>query len=292
MTASPRINWPLILTTAIGPLIWGSTYIVTTEFLPEGRPFWAALIRCLPAGLLMLSFTRALPAKDEWGKLLILSALHIGVFQALLFIAAYRLPGGLAAVMGAIQPIGVLVLVWAVDHVRQNLSTWLAALLGVVGMAVLLIGPSTQFDWVGVAAALGGAGCMAVGTFLTKRWKLKLPVIALTGWQLFLGGLMLAPMALVFDPMLPALSVTNIAAYVYLCVFGSVLAYYLWFRGVSKLAGEAVTSLSLLSPLCAVILGWLFLGQSVSLRSGIGFALVLASVLLVQVFSARRKALV
>ena len=43
-----------ILSTALAPLIWGSTYLVTTEFLPPNRPFTAALIRVLPAGLLLL----------------------------------------------------------------------------------------------------------------------------------------------------------------------------------------------------------------------------------------------
>lgn len=280
-------NWPLILSTALGPLIWGSTYLVTTQFLPPDRPFWAALFRCLPAGILMLALARAMPLRHDWSKLLVLSALHIGIFQALLFIAAYRLPGGLAAVMGAIQPLLVLVLVFFVDRVRTTAAVWLSALLGVAGMAVLLVGPSTTFDWIGVAAALGGAACMALGTFLTQRWRLPMPVLALTGWQLLLGGLMLLPIALWFDPALPPLSGLNVAGYVYLCLFGSVIAYYLWFRGVARLPGEAVTSLSLLSPLCAVVVGWLLLGQAVGVRSGIGFALVLTSVLAVQVLAAR-----
>lgn len=48
----------VILATALAPLIWGSTYLVTTEFLPPDRPFTAALLRVLPAGLLLLAWTR------------------------------------------------------------------------------------------------------------------------------------------------------------------------------------------------------------------------------------------
>lgn len=97
--------WRDVLLTALAPAIWGSTYIVTTQFLPPDRPFTAALIRVLPAGILLLLIARRFPAYRDTGRLLILSALNIGAFQALLFIAAYRLPGGLAAVIGAIQPL-------------------------------------------------------------------------------------------------------------------------------------------------------------------------------------------
>ncbi|WP_180979640.1 EamA family transporter, partial [Janthinobacterium sp. AD80] len=110
-----RPAWGDILLTALAPLIWGSTYIVTSELLPPDRPFTAALIRVLPAGLLLLLLMRRLPARRDWCRVLILSALNIGVFQALLFVAAYRLPGGLAAVVGAIQPLLVMGLAWGVE---------------------------------------------------------------------------------------------------------------------------------------------------------------------------------
>ena len=86
----------------LGPVIWGSTYIVTTELLPPDRPFTAALLRTLPAGLLLVLWCRRWPAWGNWvgwRRLLVLAALNIGVFQALLFVAAYRLPGGVAAVV-------------------------------------------------------------------------------------------------------------------------------------------------------------------------------------------------
>ena len=69
-------------------------------------------------GLLLLLLMRRLPARRDWGRVLILSALNIGVFQALLFVAAYRLPGGLAAVVGAIQPLLVMGLAWGVEGRR------------------------------------------------------------------------------------------------------------------------------------------------------------------------------
>ncbi|MEQ9924517.1 EamA family transporter [Pectobacterium brasiliense] len=287
-TSSPHY-WRDVLLTALAPAIWGSTYIVTSEILPPDRPFTAALIRVLPAGLLLLLFTRRFPARRDWWRVLVLSALNIGVFQALLFVAAYRLPGGLAAVLGAIQPLLVMVLVWAVDHRAPRLATLWSAIIGVAGMAILLLSPQTTFEPVGIAAALLGAVCMATGVWLTRRWQLDLPVLPLTGWQLFLGGLMLAPVAWIADAPLPALTLPQWTAYSYLCLAGAVLAYGLWFRGVSRLPTVAVASLGLLSPLTAVVLGWALLSQSMTGTAFLGLAIVLASVFAVQWTTARGK---
>src|SRR3989344_4665387 len=222
-------SWLDALTTALGPGIWGSTYIVTTELLPPDRPFTAALLRTLPAGLLV--------------------------------------------VMG---------LVWALDHRRPPGLALAAGALGVLGMAALLLSPGARWDMVGVAAALVGTVCMAAGTFWSRRWRSDLPVLAFTGWQLLAGGIMLAPVAWVVDPPLPALSATQVGGYVYLSLAGALLASALWFRGIARLPSVAVSSLGLLSPVTAVLLGWVLLGQAMTGVALGGMLVVLASILAVQ----------
>ncbi|PUA97166.1 putative blue pigment (indigoidine) exporter [Acidovorax sp. 107] len=283
-TASSSV-WLDALTTALGPVIWGSTYIVTTELLPPDRPFTAALLRTLPAGLLLVLWCRRWPAWGDWvgwRRLLVLAALNIGVFQALLFVAAYRLPGGVAAVVGAVGPLVVMGLTWALDHRRPPALALAAGGFGVLGMAALLLSPGARWDMVGVAAALVGTLCMAAGTFWSRRWRSDLPVLAFTGWQLLAGGLMLAPVAWAVDPPLPALTLPNIAGYLYLSLAGALVAYALWFRGIARLPSVAVSSLGLLSPVTAVLLGWALLGQAMTGISLVGMLVVLASILAVQ----------
>ena len=277
--------WLDALTTAIGPVIWGSTYIVTTELLPPDRPFTAALLRTLPAGLLLVLWCRRGPAWGDgvgWLRLLVLAALNIGAFQALLFVAAYRLPGGVAAVVGAVGPLVVMGLTWTLDHRRPPALALVAGVLGVMGMAALLLSPGARWDMVGVAAALVGTLCMAAGTFWSRRWRSDLPVLAFTGWQLLAGGVMLAPVAWAMDPPLPALTATHIAGYLYLSLAGALVAYALWFRGIARLPSVAVSSLGLLSPVTAVLLGWVLLGQAMTGVSLVGMLVVLASILAVQ----------
>ncbi|CAN7309233.1 EamA family transporter [Acidovorax sp. LjRoot117] len=285
MQGTRSTPWLDALTTAVGPVIWGSTYIVTTELLPPDRPFTAALLRTLPAGLLLVLWCRRWPAWGDWTgwrRLVVLAALNIGVFQALLFVAAYRLPGGVAAVVGAIGPLVVMGLTWAMDHRRPPAVALAAGALGVLGMAALLLSPGARWDMVGVAAALVGTLCMAAGTFWSRRWRSDLPVLAFTGWQLLAGGLMLAPVAWLVDPPLPVLTAVNVAGYVYLSVAGALLAYALWFRGIARLPSVAVSSLGLLSPVTAVLLGWALLGQSMRGISLVGMLVVLGSILAVQ----------
>lgn len=278
-------TWLDALTTALGPVIWGSTYIVTTELLPPDRPFTAALLRTLPAGLLLVLWCRRWPAWGDWvgwRRLTVLAALNIGVFQALLFVAAYRLPGGVAAVVGAVGPLVVMGLTWALDHRRPPALALAAGALGVLGMAALLLSPGARWDMVGVAAALVGTLCMAAGTFWSRRWRSDLPVLAFTGWQLLAGGVMLAPVAWAVDPPLPAFTPTHIAGYLYLSLAGALVAYALWFRGIARLPSVAVSSLGLLSPVTAVLLGWALLGQAMTGVSLVGMLVVLASILAVQ----------
>ncbi|MCG2601145.1 MAG: hypothetical protein KBO59_26975, partial [Achromobacter sp.] len=92
-----------LLLTAAAPAIWGSTYVVTTLMLPQGYPLTVAMLRALPAGLLLLLAVRQLPHGIWWLRTAILGALNFSVFWALLFVAAYRLPGGVAATLGAVR---------------------------------------------------------------------------------------------------------------------------------------------------------------------------------------------
>ena len=278
--------------TALAPAIWGSTYIVTSQFLPPDRPFIAALLRVLPAGIALLIWSRRFPLRAEWWKLIVIGILNIGAFQALLFIAAYRLPGGLAAVIGAIQPLLVMLLAWCVDRQRSPWLAVLSALMGIAGMAMLLLSPQTTLEPLGITAAFLGAMSMALGTWLSRRWAIALPVVALTGWQLLIGGIVLAPMAFLVDPPLHHVTLTQAAGYLWLCVAGAMLAYGLWFRGIGRLSPVAVSAMSLLSPVTAVLLGWIFLGQKIEGMALVGLVIVLLSVLSIQRALSNKRAVV
>lgn len=280
----------LLLVTAITPSVWGTTYFVTTEYLPADRPLLAALIRALPAGLLLVAVTRRLPTGHWWWRSLVLGFLNIGAFFALLFIAAYRLPGGVAATVGAIQPLVVVGLSAALLGQRLSLRAALAGIAGVIGVSLLVLRPDARLDGIGVLAALAGAATMATGIVLSKRWTSPAPVLATTGWQLVAGGLVLLPLTLVVEGAPPAtLTTQNLLGYAYLTIIGSALAYALWFRGIRELPAVGVSFLSLLSPVVATALGWIALDQSLTGVQAIGALVVLASLIAAQLPARRSK---
>lgn len=271
----------------LAPAIWGSTYLVTTELLPDGYPLTAAMLRALPAGLLLLLLTRALPHGIWLLRVAVLGALNFSLFWWLLFVAAYELPGGVAATVGAIQPLIVLYLAKLLLDQQVRFAAIVAGVAGVVGVALLVLTPAATLSLVGILAAAGGALSMAVGTVLTRRWQPPVSALTFTAWQLVAGGLFLLPAALIFEPPLPALSAANIVGFTYLGLIGGALTYVLWFRGISTLGPTAVAPLGLLSPVAALLLGWGIAGESLTTLQMAGVIMVLASIWFSQVAQSR-----
>jgi len=264
-----------VLLTALAPVSWGTTYAVTTELLPADRPLFTALARALPAGLLLLAVTRVLPRGAWWGKAAVLGALNIGAFFPLLFLSAYRLPGGMAAVVGSVGPLFVVGLSAVLLGQRPTGRALLAGAVAAFGVSLVVLRAAGALDPVGVLAALASTASMSTGTVLTKRWGRPEGVgpLALTGWQLTAGGLIVAPPALLVEGAPPALDARAIGGYLYLALANTAVAYWLWFRGIGRLTATQVTFLGPLSPLTAAIVGWAALGQALTPLQLAGMAL-------------------
>ncbi|WP_407705437.1 EamA family transporter [Achromobacter xylosoxidans] len=271
-----------LLLTATAPAIWGSTYVVTTLMLPQGYPLTVAMLRALPAGLLLLLAVRQIPHGIWWLRSAILGALNFSIFWALLFVAAYRLPGGVAATLGAIQPLIVILLARALLGTPVRGLAVLAALAGIGGVALLVLGPKAALDPVGVAAGLASAASMALGTVLSRRWQPPVSALAFTSWQLTAGGALLLPVALLAEPALPPVTTLNVLGIAYLGLVGAALTYVIWFRGLARLEPAVVSSLGFLSPVSAVLLGWALLDQRLSAAQMAGMVIVVGSVWLSQ----------
>ncbi len=140
------MNWLNLLLTALTPMVWGSTYLVTTEFLPSDRPLLAGALRALPIGLLLALFYRKLPRGPSLWHVSVLGFFNIGLFFAFLFLGAYRLPGGVAATLGAVGPLFVAGLAWLWLGQKPSAVTVLAGVGGVVGVGFLVLGEDAALD--------------------------------------------------------------------------------------------------------------------------------------------------
>ncbi|MCB9603711.1 MAG: EamA family transporter [Sandaracinus sp.] len=264
----------LIAITALAPALWGGTYVLFTEALPTTHPLWVGALRTLLAGLLLMLGVGA-PPRRLWAPLAILGTANVGLFSALLFVSASRLPGGTAATLASTQPLIAALVAWPLFG-RPPAATVAAALVGIGGIGLVVLDPSTRLDPIGLAAALGAAASMATGTVLVRRWRGIAEPLPLAAWQLTFGGLFLSPAAVLLEGAPPVATPTHVAALVLLVTVGTAFAFWIWIRGVAVLGPDAAF-LGLLSPVVAASLGAALLGEWFSAQQLVGVGLVLGA---------------
>ncbi|MCF7485905.1 DMT family transporter [Vibrio sp. A2-1] len=271
-----------IALTAIAPIIWGSTYIVTTEALPPESPLIASTIRSLPAGILLVLISRAGLTGLWWLRMAVLGFLNIGLFFYCLFFAATYLPGGMASMVMSIQPVIVMIMSWYLLSANFSSQQLTASVLGILGVGLLVLNSSAEINIEGVATAILGTLSMALGVVLTKKWgrPTGMTMLGFTGWQLLFGGIILLPVSLWLEGVPNQLTSINYLGYGYLSLIGAVLGYFLWFRGIEKLPPVTVSFLGFLSSVSACFLGYLILNQTLTWPQLLGASVILFSIVL------------
>jgi len=271
-----------IALTAIAPIVWGSTYIVTTEALPPESPLIASTIRALPAGILLVLISQIKPTGMWWLRLATLGFLNIGLFFYCLFFAATYLPGGMASMVMSSQPVIIMILSWYLLGASFSSQQILACGFGIFGVGLLVLNSSAELNIEGVLIAILGTLSMGLGVVLTKKWGRPegMTMLGFTGWQLLFGGIVLLPVSLWVEGIPPQLTATNYFGYGYLSLIGSILGYFLWFRGIEKLPPVSVSFVGFLSSVSACFLGYLILDQTLTWPQFIGASAILFSIVL------------
>ncbi|EKO3991539.1 EamA family transporter [Vibrio fluvialis] len=271
-----------IALTAIAPIVWGSTYIVTTEALPPESPLIASTIRSLPAGVLLVLISRAWPTGLWWLRMAVLGFLNIGLFFYCLFFAATYLPGGMASMVMAIQPVIVMIMSWYLLSSSFSSQQLVASGLGILGVGLLVLNSSAELNIEGMLTAILGTLSMALGVVLTKKWgrPTGMTMLGFTGWQLLFGGIILLPVSLWLEGIPTQLTSINYLGYGYLSLIGAILGYFLWFRGIEKLPPVTVSFLGFLSSISACFLGYLLLDQTLTWPQLLGALAILFSIVL------------
>ncbi|MBA3330372.1 MAG: EamA family transporter [Actinobacteria bacterium] len=269
-------------TTLLAPIAWGTSYVTITELLPDSRPLLVATIRVVPSALLLLIAgalaSRWRPHGAEWWHTGTLAMFNFGIFFPLLVIAVYRLPGGVAAVVGGLQPLFVAALSWLVARCRPRVLDLAVGCVAAFGVGLVVIRPGADFDPTGLLAAVGANVSFAVGVVLTKHFSTPSNRLAATGWQLLLGGVILVPLTAFVEGAPASLTAGNVAGFAYLSLVATALAFVLWFNGIRRLPAAAPPLLGLAAPVTGAALGWGILGESLSPLQLTGFVVTLAAI--------------
>jgi probable blue pigment (indigoidine) exporter len=281
------LRWSLV--TAVAPIAWGTNYFVTHELLPPGLPLYGAVLRALPAGLLLLAVRRRWPRGSWWWKSLVLGALNTSAFFTLIYVSAQALPTSLASMIMATSPVVLMLLAWLLVAERPTVLALAGAAVGIAGACLMLLTAAVRVDVLGVAASAGAMTLSSVGYILAKRWSGEVDVIASTSWQLIAGSLLLIPPAVVVEGAPPALTGDMLLGFGYVTVVATALAFAAWFTGLKHLPAASVGLIGLLNPVTGVLLGTLLAGDTLTGQQLGGIALVLAGLVLGQPIVSRLR---
>ncbi|PRY70579.1 putative blue pigment (indigoidine) exporter [Glaciihabitans tibetensis] len=280
-----NLRW--IAVTAIAPVAWGSTYFVTRNFLPADYPLYGAVLRALPAGLLLLLVVRTRPRGAWWWKSAVLGALNVGAFFVLVYVAAQLLPSSIASTLMALSAAMMMLCAWPLLGEAPRVLASIGAATGFAGVCcVLLTGTGAAganlpgANLAGALASLAAMALSSVGYVLTKRWNSGVSVLALTSWQLIAGGLVVLPFAVLFEGGLPVLDPPALVGFGYVTVVATAIAFAAWFAGLRHLSAATVGLIGLLNPLTGVALGMVVAGENLAGLQVVGMVLVLVAIVL------------
>lgn len=274
-----NLRWMLV--TAFAPITWGASYYVTRHLLPADSPLWGSALRALPAGLILLLVARRLPHGSWWWRSLVLGTLNMGAFFVLVYVAAQLLPTSVAATVMATSPLVMILMAWALVAQRPALPAVAGGVLGLAGVAAMVLTGTASIDLRGVLASVTAMLMSSVGYVLAQRWHDDgVDVLASTSWQLVAGGSTLVVAAIVVEGAPPSLDGAAWGGLAFLSLAATAVAYLAWFGGLRHLPAGTVGLVGLLNPVSGLALGLLVGGERLSAQQAVGALVVLAGVAL------------
>lgn len=271
-------TWRAVAVTAVAPIAWGATYVVTRHLLPADAPLWGAALRALPAGVLLWLLARRMPRGAWWWKAPVLGALNFGGFFVLVYVAAQLLPSSVAASIMALAPLVLAGLAWPLLRQRPTTRWAVGSVLGIAGVILIVGLGAGAVPPAGVVASAVALISSSLGAILTTRWRDDTPLLATTSWQLTAGGIVLAAVASFVEGAPPTVDATGVAAYAGIAVVATALAFVCWFAGLRLLPAGTVGLIGLLNPVTGVLLGIAVGGESLGLGQIVGIGAVLTAI--------------
>jgi drug/metabolite transporter (DMT)-like permease len=239
--------------------------------------------------LLAIAWSRGFrPRRQHWLAGIALGALFFLIGHGTLHWAEQYVASGLAALLVASEPLWILVLGAAMGQQRINWKNGLGLLLGLGGVGILTAHEFTARSslTIGVIAVLIGAASWAIGVCVSPRLRLPEEPVARTAVPLVCGAVMLL-LAAAFSGEFSAVHWSHVSlrswlGLAYLITFGSVIAFtaYTWL--LQHCSSTVVATHTFVNPLVAVIVGWLWGSEGISMRIIVATAVILSAIVLIQ----------
>jgi len=284
----------IIVAFALLYVLWGSTYLAMRVIVRDMPPYVAGAVRYLVAGPLMLGALALMGRKvrlsrQDFRRLLVISILLLSTGNIGVLWGEEYVSSGLASLIVALVPIWVVIIeAWFFRAGRMTAKGFVGLALGIVGLMVLLwprIASGShlgRLELLGSGILAGASFFWALGSVFSHRYDLSVDVFVSAAWQMVLGGLVNAIIALIFGQF-PRThwSPHALEGIAYLVVFGSLIGYSCYIYLLEHVPTPKVATYAYVNPIVAVLLGWIILREQVDWFMLAGTAIIIASVWLV-----------
>ena len=281
-------------------IIWGTTYLAIKYAIDTIPSLLMVGTRYIVAGAALWMIApgswRMRPTRTDWLWAFILGGLLMLAGNGIVAVVETKMPTGVTALLITVVPLWMVLVEWVTGGGRPKLLAVLGILLGFSGVA-LLVGEAG--GWAGgrvdpwyVAALLFGTLCWAVGSILSRRGGIKMPILRSVALQMMAGGILLTLASAIRGEWsgldLRDASMLSLAAWLYLITFGSIVAFsaYSWLLTVQPSA--MVSTYAFVNPIVAVVLGALLVDEPFGRNSLIASVLIIAAVAIVTYSKARK----
>jgi drug/metabolite transporter (DMT)-like permease len=273
-------------------VIWGTTYLALRIAVAHFPPLLFTALRQTIAGLIIIGATlllmkASLPSKQHMLRQAVAGFFMISIGNGFVAWAEMYIPSGIAAIICSLMPVMVILMNLSVHREEKpNALILLGSVLGLLGIVLIFsehLAEFTRREYVlGIVltflAVLGWAGA----SIWIKKKNTESNLYLNAGLQMLFGGALLFPLSAAFDDYtMISWTAEAIYPFIYLVVFGSIVAYISYSYALRKLPMTIVSLYAYINPLVAVVLGWLVLDEKLNDKIGVAFLITVVGIYIV-----------
>lgn len=275
-------------------VIWGLNFLVIDFGLVDVPPFLFLALRFVLVAIPAVFFVK--PPGIGWKNVLLIGAfLSLGQFTLLYLALSLGMPPGLASLLLQTQVVLSVIVSAIVLRERPTRRQLIGIVVGMAGLAVVVVGHSYAAPWLPVVVLLGGALSWSIGNVLSRRAKVA-SGLSLVVWSALVVPIPSLGLALVVDSppvvwdALVHLSWVAILSTVYTAVAASLIGYGIWNTLLSKYPTSAVVPFTLLVPIVGILAAWIVINERPTATEMIGGAVMLVGLAIAVIVRAPWKA--
>lgn len=290
-----RMTTLVLMAFAAVYVVWGSTYLAIRIGIESLPPLILAGLRHITVGLLLYPILRRKtgikPTAANWRTAVVTGTLLLFVGNGGVSWAEQTVPSGITALLVATVSLWLVIVDWLrPGGVKPVPRVALGLLIGFAGLALLVgpsahVGGSERVDPRGAAVLVLASLAWACGSLYSKHGGMPSSPMLGVAMQSFAGGVILLIVGLFAGEFrglhFGAISIRSWLALTYLIVFGSGIGFSAYIYILHKSTAARVGTYAFVNPVVALFLGWLIVGETITLRTVIAAAVILTAVILV-----------